>query len=59
VTQTNGAKPMSVSCMILNAATWANPAQPGGAYWYGQVKATQVVAKDAFDAVNNQIAFVP
>jgi hypothetical protein len=29
----------------------------GGTVWYNQVKATQVLAKDAFDAVNNQVAF--
>ena len=25
--------------------------------WYGQVKATQVLAKDVFDAINNQVIF--
>ncbi len=30
---------------------------PGGS-WYGQVKATQELAKDAFDAINNNVAFV-
>ena len=28
----------------------------GGSIWYGQVKATQELAKNAFDAINNQVA---
>ena len=34
-------------------------ANAGGSTWYGNVKATQVLAKDAFDAINNQVAFAP
>ena len=30
----------------------------GGTTWYGQVKATQEMAKDAFDAINNSVAFL-
>jgi len=29
----------------------------GGSIRYGQVKATQEKAKNAFDAINNQVAF--
>jgi hypothetical protein len=35
----------------------ASQANPGGSTWYANVKATQVLAKNAFDAVNNQVAF--
>jgi len=31
----------------------------GGSTWYGNVKAMQEMAKNAFDAVNNQTAFAP
>jgi hypothetical protein len=40
---------------MLSAA--AGHSNAGGGTWYGNVKATQVLAKDAFDAVNNQVAF--
>jgi hypothetical protein len=36
-----------------------NVSNIGGTVWYGQVKATQVLAKDAFDAINNGVAFAP
>jgi hypothetical protein len=29
----------------------------GGSTWYGNIKSTQELSKDAFDAVNNQTAF--
>ena len=29
----------------------------GGSVWYGQVSATQELAKDAFDAINHQVAY--
>jgi DNA replication protein DnaC len=29
----------------------------GGSTWYGNVKSVQQLAKDAFDAINNQVAF--
>lgn len=51
-----GATSMTVSQMLAFAGSQSNA---GGSYWYGQVKATQVLAKDAFDAINNQVAFAP
>jgi hypothetical protein len=44
---------LSVNDMLLYAAGQSNA---GGTAWYGQVKATQVLAKDAFDAINNGVA---
>jgi hypothetical protein len=49
-----GARGMTVSEMLASAASQSNV---GGTVWYGQVKATQALAKDAFDAINNQVAF--
>jgi hypothetical protein len=42
-------------CMtISNALTYAaGQSNVGGSAWYGQVKATQELAKDLFDAINN------
>jgi hypothetical protein len=55
-----GAASMTVMNMLLyQNTTQADPAQDAGASWYSQVKATQVLAKDAFDAINNQVAFSP
>jgi hypothetical protein len=51
-----GATSLPVSGMLSFAASQANL---GGTTWYGQVKATQQLAKDAFDAINNQVAFAP
>ncbi len=51
-----GATSMTVSQMLAYAASQSNA---GGSVWYGQVKATQELAKDAFDAINNQVAFAP
>jgi hypothetical protein len=31
----------------------------GGSSWYDNVKATQELAKDAFDAINNEKVFAP
>jgi hypothetical protein len=49
------------SCLsVLGMLQYENTADPladAGAVWYLQVKATQVVAKDAFDAINNKVAF--
>jgi hypothetical protein len=50
-----GASSMTVSQMLAYAASQSNA---GGTIWYGQVKATQEFSKDAFDAVNNEVAFV-
>jgi hypothetical protein len=53
-----GVTSMTVLNMLLYQNT-SDPAADAGAVWYGQVKATQVLAKDAFDAINNQLAFAP
>lgn len=53
-----GATSLTVMQMLLYQNT-ADPTADGGADWYNQVKATQVLAKDAFDAINNQVAFSP
>jgi hypothetical protein len=45
---------LSVFQMLVHAAAHSDL---GGTTWYGNIKATQVLAKDAFDAVNNQVAF--
>lgn len=50
-----GAQSLTVLQMLAYQNT-ADPAVDAGANWYGQVKATQVMAKDAFDAINNQVA---
>ncbi|TMG48148.1 MAG: hypothetical protein E6H91_06970 [Chloroflexi bacterium] len=49
-----GATSLTVSQMLTYAASQSNV---GGSTWYGNVKATQQLAKDAFDAINNQVAF--
>lgn len=49
-----GAASMQVSDMLTYAAGQSNV---GGTSWYGQNKTTQELAKDAFDAINNQWAF--
>jgi hypothetical protein len=49
-----GASSLTVSQMLAYAGSQSNT---GGSTWYGNVKATQVLAKDAFDAINNQVAF--
>ena len=51
-----GATSLTVSAMLAYAAGQSNA---GGSIWYGQVKATQGLAKDAFDAINNVVAFAP
>jgi len=48
-----GATSLTVSQMLAFAAGTSNV---GGSTWYGNVKATQVLAKDIFDAINNQVA---
>lgn len=50
-----GATSMTVSNMLTYAAGKSNV---GGSAWYGQIKATQGLAKDAFDAINNGKAVV-
>jgi hypothetical protein len=49
------AKCATVSAMLSYQNT-SDPLPDAGAVWYGQVKASQVGAKNAFDAVNNQVA---
>jgi hypothetical protein len=51
-----GSTSLTISQMLSYAASQSNV---GGITWYGQVKATQGLAKDAFDAVNNQVVFSP
>jgi len=50
-----GAPSMSVWDMLRYAAGQSNI---GGTIWYANAKSTQQLAKDAFDAINNQLAFV-
>ena len=49
-----GASSLTVLQMLAYAASQSNS---GGSTWYGNVKSTQELAKDAFDAINNQVAF--
>jgi hypothetical protein len=35
----------------------ASQSNAGGTTWYGNVKSTQVLAKDAFDSINNPVAY--
>jgi hypothetical protein len=51
-----GGSPKTVSQMLTYAASQSNV---GGSTWYGNVKSTQELAKDAFDAINNQKVFAP
>jgi len=51
-----GAASLTISQMLGYAASQSNV---GGSTGYGNVKATQGLAKDAFDAINNQVAFSP
>ena len=51
-----GAPSLTVSQILAYAASQSNA---GGSAWYGQVKAVQELAKDTFDAINNQWAFAP
>jgi len=48
-----GASSMLVSYILAYAASQSNG---GGSIWYGQVKATQELAKNTFDAINNGVA---
>jgi hypothetical protein len=49
-----GATSLTVSQILAYAAGQSNV---GGSVWYGQVKATQELAKNTFDAINNKVAF--
>ena len=47
---------MTVSQILAYAAGQSNSS---GSTWYANVKSTQELAKDVFDAINNQVAFAP
>jgi hypothetical protein len=49
-----GATQLTVLQILSYAASQSNV---GGSVWYGQVKATQEMAKNTFDAINNEVAF--
>jgi hypothetical protein len=51
-----GANSLTVSQMLAYAA---GKSSVGGITWYGNEKPIQVLAKDAFDAINNGVAFSP
>jgi hypothetical protein len=51
-----GANHMTVDQMLTYVGSTSNA---GGSAWYGQVKTAQGLAKDAFDAINNGVAFGP
>ena len=51
-----GATSLTVLQIEAYAASQSNS---GGSFWYGNVKTTQGLAKDTFDAINNQVAFGP
>jgi len=51
-----GSTSLTVTQMLSYAASQSNA---GGSSWYGNVKATQGLAKDAFDSINNQTAVSP
>ena len=48
-----GAASLTVSQMLAYAASQSSA---GGTTWYANVKTSQVLAKDAFDAINNHVA---
>jgi hypothetical protein len=47
------------SCLTVNGllAAASTASNSGGSVWYGQNKATQQLAKDTFDAINNGVVF--
>ncbi len=50
-----GAQHLTVSQILAYAAGQSNA---GGSSWYGNVKSTQELAKDTFDAINNGVALL-
>ena len=50
------ANSLTVAQMLAFAA---GQSTSGGLSWYGQIKTTQELAKDAFDAINNEKVFSP
>lgn len=51
-----GATYATVSQLLAYAASQSNQ---GGSYWYENVKSVQELAKDTFDAINNNKVFAP
>jgi hypothetical protein len=51
-----GATSLTVLQILSYAAGQSNA---GGGTWYGNVKATQELAKNTFDSINNQAAVSP
>ena len=51
-----GGSPKTVTQMLSYAASKSNP---GGSTWYSNNKPKQELAKDAFDAINNEKVFSP
>ena len=51
-----GASHLTVNQALAYAAGQSNV---GGSSWYGQVKSTQGLAKNLFDAINNQQVWAP
>jgi hypothetical protein len=47
---------LTVSAMLLYQNT-SDPTADAGAVWYGNLKTPQVNGKNAFDAINNRVAF--
>jgi hypothetical protein len=51
-------QPVSALLSYANTVLSGTPvSNSGGSIWYGQVKATQELAKDTFDAINNHAVF--
>ena len=50
-----GASSMTVINMLVYASGQSNA---GGSLWYGNNKSVQALAKDVFDAINNQAAYI-
>jgi len=51
-----GGTPKTINEMLAYAASQSNV---GGSMWYANVTATQELARDAFDAINNAMTFGP
>ena len=50
-----GMASLTASQILAYAASQSNA---GGSVWYGNIKATQGLAKNTFDAINNQAAYI-
>jgi hypothetical protein len=51
-----GSAPKTIMELLTYAGSQSNV---GGSWWYGNVKTKQELAKDTFDAINNQKVFLP